>query len=36
MPLNRQGGRGVGVAAGLELFLDDLIPSVFQQPVFGR
>lgn len=34
IPLNRQGGHGVGVTAGLELFLQDLMPSFFDRPVF--
>ncbi len=36
VPLNNRGGRGVGVTAGLELFLDDLMPSLFGKPVFGK
>ena len=35
VPLNSRGGHGVGVTAGLELFLDDLMPSLFASPVFG-
>jgi hypothetical protein len=33
VPLNNQGGRGVGVTAGLEFFLDDLAPSLFAKPL---
>jgi hypothetical protein len=33
VPLSQQGGRGVGVTAGLEFFLDDLAPSLFGKPV---
>jgi hypothetical protein len=36
VPLNSQGGHGVGVTAGLEFFLDDLAPSLFAKPVFGN
>ena len=36
VPLNNQGGRGVGVSAGLEFFLDDLAPSLFARPVLGN
>jgi hypothetical protein len=34
VPLDRHGGHGVGVTAGLELFLQDLLPSLFDRPVF--
>jgi hypothetical protein len=33
VPLNGQGGHGVGVTAGLEFFLDDLAPSLFAKPL---
>jgi hypothetical protein len=33
VPLNSQGGRGVGVTAALEFFLDDLAPSLFAKPL---
>ena len=36
IPLNNQGGHGVGVTAGLEFFLDDLAPRLFARPVFRR
>jgi hypothetical protein len=36
VPLDHRGGRGVGVTAGLERFLDDLMPSLFANPVFGN
>ncbi len=32
VPLNSQGGRGVGMTMSLEFFLDDLMPSVFGEP----
>jgi hypothetical protein len=35
VPLNGRTGRGVGVIAQLHLFLDELMPSVFGQPIFG-
>lgn len=34
VPLNSEGGRGIGVRAHLFLFLDDLIPAVFGKPLF--
>src|SRR5262249_3347741 len=36
VPLNNVAGRSAGVRAQLLLFTDDLIPSLFGQPVFGR
>lgn len=33
VPLNNQDGRGVGVTAELEFFLDDLAPSLFAKPL---
>ena len=36
VPLNNAAGRSAGVRAQLLLFTDDLIPSLFGQPVFGR
>jgi len=36
VPLNREGGRTIGVRANLLLFLDDLIPTVFGEPLLGR
>ena len=36
VPLNSQGGRGVGFRAQLLLFLDDLAPSLFGQPLLWR
>jgi hypothetical protein len=33
VPLNSQGGHGVGVTAGLEFFLDDLAPALFSRPL---
>ena len=33
VPLNREGGRGLGVRTQLLFFLDDLIPSVFGKPL---
>jgi hypothetical protein len=36
VPLNNTAGRSAGVRAQLLLFTDDLIPSLFGQPVFGR
>jgi hypothetical protein len=35
VPLDRQGGHGVGVTAGLELFLQDLMPSLFDRPALS-
>jgi hypothetical protein len=35
VPLHRQGGHGVGVTAGLELFLQDLMPSLFERPALS-
>ena len=34
VPVNRAGGTGLGVRAGVILFIDDLIPSLFGKPVF--
>jgi hypothetical protein len=34
LPLNREGGRGVGFPAQLLLFLDDESPTPFGKPVF--
>jgi hypothetical protein len=36
VPLNTEGGRGVGVRAQLLLFLDDLAPSIFGKPLFEQ
>jgi hypothetical protein len=36
LPLNSAAGRSTGVRAQLLLFTDDLIPSLFGKPVFGR
>jgi hypothetical protein len=36
VPLNSEGGHGIGVRAQLLLFLDDLIPSVFGRPLLSR
>ena len=36
VPLNGEGGRNVGMRAQLLLFLDDLLPSIFGKPIFGR
>ena len=36
IPLNSEGGNAVGVRAGLFLFLDDLIPTVFGKPLLSR
>ena len=36
IPLNRQGGHGAGVTAGIELFLQDLMPSLFDKPVLSK
>jgi len=36
VPLSNAAGRSAGVRAQLLLFTDDLIPSLFGQPVFGR
>lgn len=36
IPLNDQGGRSVGVTAGIELFLQDLMPSLFDKPVLSK
>jgi hypothetical protein len=33
IPLNRAGGNGLGFRTQLLFFLDDLIPSVFGQPL---
>jgi hypothetical protein len=35
VPLNREGGGGVGLRAQLLLFLDDLLPSVFGKPLLS-
>jgi hypothetical protein len=35
VPLNSEGGRTIGMRAHLFLFLDDLLPAVFGQPLFG-
>jgi hypothetical protein len=35
-PLNTASGHGVGARAQLLLFLDDLAPSLFGKPLFGR
>ena len=36
VPLNNQGGHGVGVTAGFEFFLDDLAPSLFAKPMLDN
>jgi hypothetical protein len=33
VPLNREGGNGMGFRAQLMFFLDDLIPSLFGKPL---
>ena len=35
VPLNREGGSGPGVRAQLIFFIDDLIPSVFGNPLLS-
>ncbi len=35
IPLNGEGGHGVGVRAGLFLFLEDLIPAIFGKPLLS-
>jgi hypothetical protein len=35
VPLNREGGSGVGFRAELLLFLDDLVPSLFGKPLIS-
>jgi hypothetical protein len=35
VPLNRAGGNGTGFRARLLFFLDDLMPSVFGQPLLS-
>jgi hypothetical protein len=34
VPVNRAGGTGLGIRAGVILFIDDVIPSLFGKPVF--
>jgi hypothetical protein len=36
VPLNREAGRSVGARVQLTLFLTDLLPALFEHPVFGR
>ena len=36
VPLNSEGGHGIGARAQLLLFLDDLIPSLFGRPLLSR
>jgi hypothetical protein len=36
VPLNREGGHGVGARMQLLLFLDDLVPSLFGKPLLAR
>jgi hypothetical protein len=36
VPLNHEGGRGLGFRAQLLFFLDDLAPSVFGKPLIGQ
>ncbi len=36
VPLNRGAGHGIGGRVQLLMFLDDLVPAVFDRPVFGR
>jgi hypothetical protein len=36
VPLNTQGGHGLGVRTQLLLFLDDLAPSLFGKPLLSR
>ena len=36
LPLNSAAGHSTGVRAQLLLFTDDLLPSLFGQPVFGK
>jgi hypothetical protein len=33
---NHQGGHGVGAAAGIELFLQDLMAPLFDKPVLSK
>ena len=35
IPMNRASGRGVGVQAQLHIFMDDLFPKTFGQPLVG-
>jgi hypothetical protein len=36
VPLNREAGRSIGARVQLLFFVDDLVPALFRQPVFGR
>lgn len=36
VPINSQGGRGIGVRGQLLLFLDDFMPALFGKPLLGR
>jgi hypothetical protein len=36
VPLNKEGGRGVGARAQLILFLDELMPALFGKPLLSR
>jgi len=36
VPLNSQGGHGLGFRTQLLLFLDDLAPSLFGKPLLSR
>jgi hypothetical protein len=36
VPLNHETGQGVGFHVQLLMFLDDLVPALFGEPVFGR
>ena len=33
---NRQGGHGIAATAGIELFLQDLMPPLFDKPVLSK
>jgi hypothetical protein len=35
VPLNREGGRGVGFRAQLLFFLDEVSPRLFAKPLFS-
>ena len=35
IPINRESGSGVGVLGQLHLYLDDMFPSTYGQPLFG-
>jgi hypothetical protein len=35
IPINRASGTGVGVLGQLHLYLDDMFPTTYGQPLFG-